>query len=112
VEAEQAKKLRESLTGGLHNSRSTKSTLKSIFPSFHFPAEMTEEDELYQPNTDRAEDAEAMIRRLREGFDDCLDRSRGCTCEHCLFRSCSHFITLYLCQDDCFATMGVSAVRY
>ena len=42
---------------------------------------MTEEDELWVPETWEKEDEDKMVKRVGEGFEQCLELSEGCTCE-------------------------------
>jgi hypothetical protein len=42
---------------------------------------MTEEDEMWVPETWEKEEEGKMIKRVGEGFEQCLELSEGSTCE-------------------------------
>jgi hypothetical protein len=85
--------LRESLSGGQHNSRSSKSHLQTIFPHFTFLPEMTEEDEMWVPEIWEKEDEGKMMKRVGEGFEQCLELSEGSTCEFPLLPRVGEIVT-------------------
>jgi hypothetical protein len=80
--------LREHLHVHLCDARPPLSELKPHFPSFTYPPEMTDKDELWQPADVRGRELEEeLVARLGKAVAECLDRSGKATCT-CSFFGC------------------------
>lgn len=74
--------IREHLHAHICDRRVPKSELMELFPSFVFPADMSEGDTLWQHGSVRdRETEEELTDRAGRGLEECLDLSEDATCE-------------------------------
>ena len=74
--------LRETLHVQPCNARSSLTDLKAMFPDFIFPATLTEEDEVWQPESVRGrETRDELFARAKAALDECIKISEGDTCQ-------------------------------